>query len=92
MSTERSFHWTPAGEASRIAAGVELIEVVQAFHSPLRTEDRLRPGTLWLIAGMADSGRVIRLACEPAFAPGVFALLAVGTVEGPGLDEWRARL
>jgi hypothetical protein len=78
MSNERSYQWSPQGERLRVAAGLSLADVAEAFHDELRIEQPLGT-TLVIIAGTTDAGLRVHIACEPHELPGHYTIVAVAT-------------
>lgn len=90
----REYLWTEDGLANAERRKVGLGEVDEALHAPDGLRMELRIGTdVLVIAGMAQSGRVLAVRCEQRI-PGVarYWIKAVMPVTGPNLDEWRRRV
>jgi hypothetical protein len=73
---------------------VDLREVDEALHAPDGLRFELRIGfDLLLVAGMAETGRVIAVRCQQRVTGvGRYWIMAVIPVTGPNLDEWRRRV
>lgn len=71
--SERSFSWSPEAELDAIRYGITVTEVVEVFESPLTKQRILRPHLL-VMEGTTSTGRVLRLALDPAHMPGLYIL------------------
>jgi hypothetical protein len=91
---EREYVWTEAGLANAEKRKIELHEVDEALHAPDGLRLELRIGSdLLVIAGMAETGRVIAVRCEQRVAGvATYWIMAVHPVTGANLDEWRRRV
>lgn len=90
---ERNYLWTDQGVVSARAAGLSVVEIVQALYAPpgLRFERRI--GELLLIVmGMAETGRVIAVLCDHVEDTATYWIIGARALAGPDLDEWRRRI
>jgi hypothetical protein len=89
----RDYLWTDEALAEARRRKVALDEVDAALHAPpgLRYERRVDE-LLLIVMGMADSGRVIAVLCQPVARTTTFHILRVRALEGTELDEWRRRV
>jgi len=92
--TQREYLWTEQGLANAARRKVDLYEVDEALHAPDGMRLELRIGSdLLVVAGMAETGRVIAVRCHQRVAGvGRYWIMAVVPVTGPNLDEWRRRV
>jgi len=92
--TERTFYLGDRGKAALTRPGAPALhEVLEAANAPdgLRTE-RWHGDTLIIICGLADTGRVIAVMCEPTQYPDAFVIIYAGALRGRDLDDWRRHL
>lgn len=85
--------WSPQGRRSATDNGVTFAEVEQAWHAPAGMVVRrlLHPGTMLIIAGMAETGRVI-LVQASRIDDQLFEVIDAVPLRGKQIDEWRESL
>jgi hypothetical protein len=89
---ERRYIWTHAGRRNARRNGVTDEEVKQALYAPPGMRYERPVADLLLIAGMAESGRVIFVFCYRSDSRWRHMIAGAAPMTGPDLDEWRRRL
>lgn len=88
----RQYVWTDGGLSDARRREITLKEVDEALHAPAGMRFERRLDEPLVVMGMATTGRVVVVLCEPSPDPETYRILRVRTLVGPELDEWRRRI